>query len=57
LALDRSAGFICLNIINVVVLRFGEDIPGMEWLGTGMYIFSKVKKKKSIIKYYVLSTI
>lgn len=36
LVLIGSAGFIYLN---VVILRFGEDIPGMEWLGTGMYNF------------------
>ncbi len=29
---------ICANI-NVAFIRFGEDIPGMEGLGTGMYNF------------------
>lgn len=46
MVLNGSAGFICLN---VVILRFGEDIPGMEWLGTGMYNFYFKKVLLNII--------
>lgn len=52
LLLDGSACCICLKM-NVVILRFGEEIPGMEGLGTGMYNF----ESKIIIKYYILKSL
>ncbi len=39
---------ICANI-NVVFIRFGEEIPGMEGLGTGMYNF--LSKQYCTISY------